>query len=91
MVPEWRVVLVLWVMLWTKSQTVKYSLNAKTSHAFRRKSVQVFQRSDRLKISVMSEVAVGIRYSKKVHENQLAVSKSISTDLTAERVTKNEF
>ena len=54
-------------------------------------SLQVFQRSDRLKISVMSEVAVGIRYSKKVHENQLAVSKSISTDLTAERVTKNEF
>ena len=81
----------LWVMLWTKSQTVKYSLNAKASHAFRRKSVQVFQRSDQLKISVMSEVAEGIRNSKKVPENQLAVSKSISTDLTAERVTKNKF
>ena len=30
-------------------QTVKYSLNAKTSHTFRPKSVQVFQRSYRLK------------------------------------------
>ena len=30
-------------------QTVKYSLNAKTSHTFRPKSVQVFQSSYRLK------------------------------------------
>ena len=30
-------------------QTVKYSLNAKTSHTFRPKSVQVFQSSHRLK------------------------------------------
>ena len=36
----------------------------------------------------MSEVAEGIRNSKKVYENELAVSKTISTDLTAERVTK---
>ena len=79
----------LWVMLRTKSQTVKYSLNTKTFHAFRPKSVQVFQMSDQLKIPVMSEVAEGVRSSKKVHENQLAVSKSISTYLTAERVTKN--
>ena len=30
-------------------QTVKYSLNAKTSHTFRPKSVEVFQSSYRLK------------------------------------------
>ena len=36
----------------------------------------------------MSEVVEGIRNSKKVCENELAVSKTISTDLTAERVTK---
>ena len=47
-------------------QTVKYSLNAKTSHTFRPKSVQVFQRSDRLKSPVMSEVVEGIESSKKV-------------------------
>ena len=33
--------------------TVKYSLNAKTSHAFKPKSVQVFQRLDRLKSPVI--------------------------------------
>ena len=37
----------------------------------------------------MSEVAEGIRNSKKVYKNELAVSKTISTDLTAERGTKN--
>ena len=36
----------------------------------------------------MSVVVEGIRNSKKVYENELAVSKTISTDLTAERVTK---
>ena len=36
----------------------------------------------------MTEVAEGIRNSKKVCENEQAVSKTISTDLTAERVTK---
>ena len=40
---------------------------------------------------MMSEVAEGIRNSKKVHENVLAVSKTISTDLAAERVSKNKF
>ena len=75
-------------MSYSAIQMVKYSLNAKTSHAFRPKSVQVFQRSDRLKSPVMSEVAEGIRNSKKVYENEQAVSKTISTDLTAERDTK---
>ena len=36
----------------------------------------------------MSEVVEGIRNSKKVYKNELAVSKTISTDLTAERVAK---
>ena len=36
----------------------------------------------------MSEVVEGMRNSKKVSKNELAVSKTISTDLTAERVTK---
>ena len=36
----------------------------------------------------MSVVVEGIRNSKKVYENELAVSKTISTDLTAERVPK---
>ena len=36
----------------------------------------------------MSVVVEGIRNSKKVYENELAVSKTISTDLTAERVAK---
>ena len=76
------------VPTYSSIQTVKYSLNAKISHAFRPKSAQVFQRSDRLKNPVMSEAVVGIRNSKKVYENELAVSKLISTDLTAERVTK---
>ena len=69
-------------------QTVKYRLNAKTSQAFGPKSVQVFQRSDWLKSLVMSEVVGGTRNSKKVCKNELAVSKTISTNLTAERVTK---
>ena len=70
----------------------KYSLNAKTSHTFRPKSVQIFQRSDHLKSQVMSKVVGSIRNSKKVWQkkkkNELAFSKAISTDLTAERVTK---
>ena len=37
---------------------------------------------------MISEAVEGIRNSKKVYENELAVSKTISTDLTAERVTK---
>ena len=76
------------VSTYSAIQTVKYSLNAKISHAFRPKSAQVFQRSDRLKNPVMSEAVEGIRNSKKVYENELAVSKLTSTDLTAERVTK---
>ena len=36
----------------------------------------------------MSEVVGGTRNSKKVCKNELAVSKTISTNLTAERVTK---
>ena len=36
----------------------------------------------------MSEVVEGIRNSKKVCKNELAVSKMISNDLIAERVTK---
>ena len=79
------------VSTYSSIQTIKYSLNAKTSHPFRPKSVQVFQRSDQLRSPVMSEVAEGIRNSKKVHENVLAVSKMISTDLAAERVSKNKF
>ena len=63
-------------------------MNAQTYHAFRSKSVQVFQRSDRVKNPVMSEVVEGMRNSKKVSKNELAVSKTISTELTAERVTK---
>ena len=76
------------VSTYSAIQTVKYSLNAKISHAFRPKSVQVFQRSDRLKNLVMSEAVEGIRNSEKVYENELAVSKLIPADLTAERVTK---
>ena len=76
------------VSTYSAIQTVKYSLNAKTSHVFTPKSVQVFQRSDWLKSPVMSEVVEGIRNSKKVYKNELAVSKTISTDLTAERVAK---
>ena len=76
------------VSTYSAIQTVKYSLDAKTSHAFKPKSIQVFQRSDWLKSPVLSE---GIRDSKKVYENELAVSKTISTDLTAERVTKTSF
>ena len=34
------------VSTYSAIQTVKYSLDAKTSHAFKPKSVQVFQRSD---------------------------------------------
>ena len=34
------------VSTYSAIQTVKYSLNAKTSHVFTPKSVQVFQRSD---------------------------------------------
>ena len=37
---------------------------------------------------MISEAVEGIRNSKKVYENELAVSKTISTDLTAERVAK---
>ena len=76
------------VSTYSAIQTVKYSLNAKLSHAFRRKSAQVFQRSDRLKSLAMSEVVEGIRNSKKVYKNELAVFKTISTDLIAERITK---
>ena len=36
----------------------------------------------------MSEVVEGLRNSKIVYKNELAVSKTISPDLTAERVTK---
>ena len=56
-------------------QTVKHSLNGKTSNAFRPNIVQIFQRSDRLKSPVMSEVVEGIRNSYKVYENELAVSR----------------
>ena len=78
------------VSTYSTIQTVKYSLNAKTSHTFRPKSVQIFQRSDRLKSQVMSKVVESIRNSKKVWKikNELAFSKTISTYLTAERVTK---
>ena len=38
----------------------------------------------------MSEVVEGITNSKKVQEDELAVSKMISTDLTAERVTEKQ-
>ena len=54
------------VSTYSAIQMVKYSLNAKTSHAFWPKSVQVFQRSDQLKSLVMSEVVEGITNSKKV-------------------------
>ena len=77
------------VSTYSAIQMVKYSLNAKTSHAFRLKSVQVFQRSDWLKSPVMiSEAVEGIRNSMKIYENELAFSKTIITDSTAERVTK---
>ena len=54
------------VSIYSAIQMVKCSLNTKTSHAFRPKSVQVFQRSDQLKSLVMSEVVEGITNSKKV-------------------------
>ena len=54
------------VSTYSAIQMVKYSLNTKTLHAFRPKSVQVFQRSDQLKSLVMSEVVEGITNSKKV-------------------------
>ena len=76
------------VSTYSAIQTVKYSLNAKTFHAFRPKSVQVFQRSDQLKSLLTSEVIEGIRNSKKVYKNELAVSNMISNDLIAEKVTK---
>ena len=77
------------VSTYSAIQMVKYSLNAKTSHAFRLKSVQVFQRSDWLKSPVMiSEAVEGIRNSMKIYENELAFSKTMLTDSTAERVTK---
>ena len=76
------------VSTYSAIQMVKYSLDAKTSHTFKPKSVQVFQRSHWLKSPVLSE---GIRNSKKVYENEVAVSKTISSDLTAERVTKTSF
>ena len=69
-------------------QTIKYSWNSKTSHTFRPKSAQLFQKSDQLKSPVMSEVVGGIINSKKVYKNELAVYKTISTDLIAEIVTK---
>ena len=49
---------------------VKYSLNAKTSHTFRPKSVQIFQRPDWLKSQVMSKVVESIRNSKKVWQKK---------------------
>ena len=55
-------------------QTVKYNLNAKTSHTFKPKSVQLVQRLDRLKSPVVSEVVEGIRNFKKVYKNELTVS-----------------
>ena len=57
------------VSTYSAIQTVKYSLKAKTSQAFRPKSVQVFPRLDRLKSPVTSESAEGITNSKKVYEN----------------------
>ena len=66
-------------------------MNAKTSHAFKPKSVQVFQSSDRLKRPVMSEVVESIRISKNVYGNELTVSKTISTDLMAETATKKRL
>ena len=45
--------------------TVKYSLNAETSHTFKPKSVQIFQRLDRLKSPVIREVVEGIKTSRK--------------------------
>ena len=46
-------------------QTVKYSLNAKTSHTFKSKSVQVFERLDRLKSPVISKVVEVIKTPRK--------------------------
>ena len=78
MAPEWKVIFsVMGEDVMDKNsgrmnvsiQTVKYSLKAKTSQAFRPKSVQVFPRLDRLKSPVMSESAEGITNSKKVYEN----------------------
>ena len=59
MAPEWKVIFSVMgedvmdknsgrmnVSTYSAIQTVKYSLNAKTSHVFTPKSVQVFQRSD---------------------------------------------
>ena len=76
------------VCTYSAIQTVKCSLNAKTCHAFESKSVQVFQRLDRLKSPVISEVVEGIRNSWKVYKNELTFSKETSIDVTAERVTK---
>ena len=76
------------VSTYSAIETVKYSLNAKTSHTFRPKSFQIFQRSDRLKSQVISKVVERITNSKKVSECELTFSKTISTGLTAERVTK---
>ena len=68
------------VATYSAIQTVNYSLNAKTSHAFRPKSFQVFKRSEQLKSPLISEIVEGIRNSKKIYENELAVSKMILTD-----------
>ena len=62
-------------------QIVKYSLNAKTSNTFKPKPVQLFQRLDRIKSSVISSAIECVR----------RISKETPADITAEKVTKNEF
>ena len=56
---------------------MKYGLSAEISNSkiSKPKSVQLFQRSDRLKSPVMKEIVTEIRNSKKVYEDELKVLK----------------
>ena len=81
------------VATYSSIQTIKYGLSAKVSNSkiSKPKSVQLFQRSDRLKSPVMKEIVTEIRNSKKVYEDELKVSKEKSTKTYAKRVTKKKI
>ena len=70
------------VATYSSIQTIKYGLSAKVSNSkiSKPKSVQLFQRSDRLKSPVMKEIVTEIRNSKEK-----------STKTYAKRVTKKKI
>ena len=81
------------VATYSSIQTIKYGLSAEVSNSeiSKPKSVQLFQRSNRLKSPVMKETVTEIRNSKKVYEDELKVSKEKSTKTSAKRVTEKEI